>query len=191
MRVILLVLISISNSLASGIIEKIDKALSDIPTTLNKAELLATTEILHAHDKAVERQLQLSPQQELELHRLETEAAQLGHAYYDNHTISQINHQSHIDELLYQSDIILTTEQAQMIAKDEEAMELERERSKRQALNWNHWKNYMWPNGVLYYSFAVGTKKGQLCGWKTLVFFLSKVQQVGSELCIQNPTFFS
>ncbi|CAJ0607622.1 unnamed protein product [Cylicocyclus nassatus] len=150
MRVNLL-LILVSYSAADSIIQRIDKALSDVPTTLNKAELLANYEIIHAHEPEIEQQLQQSQQQVETLHRLEEEARPLQHNENGFDTIDYINKQSPLGDLLYQSDIILSTEQARRIAESDTVSEAIRR--KRQGINTTTY-DQLWPNGKVPYSFS-------------------------------------
>ncbi|CAJ0590534.1 unnamed protein product [Cylicocyclus nassatus] len=161
---ILLVLIFIGSSLASGFI---GKALSESPETLSqaeKSEILAAHEIIHEHDNEVKNLLRLSPQQELTLHRIEEDFVPLQHYTNVSESIDYVNRQSPIGNLLYQSDIELTIQQAQrlaneevqMIAQNEGAKELSR--NKRQAVRWDDF--YVpWPNGVLYYAVPAGADR--------------------------------
>ncbi|CAJ0607623.1 unnamed protein product [Cylicocyclus nassatus] len=151
MRVNLL-LILVSYSAADSIIQRIDKALSDVPTTLNKAELLANYETIHAHEPEIEQQLQQSPQQVETLHRLEEEVRPIQHNEYGLDTIDYINKQSPLGDLLYQSDIILSTEQARRIAESDTIGEAIRR--KRQAINTTTY-DQLWPKGKVPYSFSL------------------------------------
>ncbi|CAJ0590533.1 unnamed protein product [Cylicocyclus nassatus] len=162
---ILLVLIFIGSSLASGFI---GKALSESPETLSKAEetqILAAHEILHQHDNEVKNLLQLSPEQELTLHRIEESLEPLQHYTNTSESISVVNSHSPIGNLLYQSDIELTIQQAQQLANEEAEMIAQNEgatelsRNKRQAAVFGPGQFRAWPNGVLYYSLPVGTDR--------------------------------
>ncbi|CAJ0593272.1 unnamed protein product [Cylicocyclus nassatus] len=109
MRVILLLLLLAGSSVASSVVEKIDKALSDIPTTLNRAELLANYKLLNAHEAQIEKELAPTPQQQERLQKLEAELAPIIHKDSEVETIDSVNRQTSLGELLYQSDIILIT----------------------------------------------------------------------------------
>ncbi|CAJ0593337.1 unnamed protein product [Cylicocyclus nassatus] len=137
---------------AETVVERIDRALSEIPLTVNKAEVLANHEMLQAHADEIKEELRLSPQREEILQRIEAELQPIQHAEHGNSTIEQVNAQAQIGDLLYQSDIILTPQQAEAILGNDVHMELDR--SKRQALNWKHWVNYQWPDDTLYYAFT-------------------------------------
>ncbi|CAJ0593333.1 unnamed protein product [Cylicocyclus nassatus] len=141
-----------ANSAAETVVERIDRALSEIPLTVNKAEVLANHEMLQAHADEIKEELRLSPQREEILQRIEAELQPIQHTEHGNSTIEQVNAQAQIGDLLYQSDIILTPQQAEAILGNDVHMELDR--SKRQALNWKHWVNYQWPDDTLYYAFT-------------------------------------
>ncbi|CAJ0593561.1 unnamed protein product [Cylicocyclus nassatus] len=188
MRVTLFLLLFAGSNAASNIVEKIDKALSDLPTTLNKAELLANYERIHAHEEETENELRLSPQQQETVQYLEAEAAALHRNEQleseGMHTsIEDINMQSPLGELLYQSDIVLSTEQAEDIAAAGEKNQTSR--TKRQSMNFKVHPKSKWPDNTVFYSYNIRLEP------ETREVFQKAAMEWQSQSCIkfvENPS---
>ncbi|VDK63928.1 unnamed protein product [Cylicostephanus goldi] len=163
MRIILFLLLFAGSDAAENIMQRIDKAMSEISTTLNKADLVATYEMTHAHEGGVEKELKLNPQQQEALQNLEAQALSLHRDEPQRSegiagSIDAINRHTPLGEFLYQGDIVLDIEQARIIAAQEEKEEISRE--KRQAMNFKVGsKKYKWPNATVTYAIQFGVDK--------------------------------
>ncbi|KJH39986.1 astacin [Dictyocaulus viviparus] len=108
---------------------------------------------LHNMKAVIDDELKLTPQQseELENQMKDYVQVQKDHINEMGDSIDEINHHSHTDVALYQGDMILSKLQADEIIEEIEATK--ENRTRRQAVNADLYRNSKWPRNQVYYSF--------------------------------------
>ncbi|KJH40965.1 astacin [Dictyocaulus viviparus] len=108
---------------------------------------------LHNMKAVIDDELKLTPQQSEELEEKMKDYVQVqkDHINEMGDSIDEINHHSHTDVALYQGDMILSKLQADEIIEEIEATK--ENRTRRQAVNADLYRNSKWPNNQVYYSF--------------------------------------
>ncbi|EYC33324.1 hypothetical protein Y032_0002g723 [Ancylostoma ceylanicum] len=155
MRVLFLCLLFVACANAglfdSKFSEKIKNLLGKIKNALDSKALLAIREKLHRLKDKIAAKLTLSPERKAELaEKLKNLIRRKrDHIQPKGDNVEEINHKVGMDKLLFQSDIVLTSEQADEYAEDIEA-DYEN-RPKRQAYRDRRYPLTLWANGVNYF----------------------------------------
>ncbi|CAJ0596029.1 unnamed protein product [Cylicocyclus nassatus] len=124
-------------------VRKLKKTLSKLEAHLDVDRLMAIRNRLASHLKVPK----LNPQQQTLLDQKLKSIRPAKVAKSD--TITEVNEESGLSEILYQGDIVLTEEQAEELIQEQSE-----ERERRQAYVP---KSYKWPNNRLYFSFYPNT----------------------------------
>ncbi|CAJ0595932.1 unnamed protein product [Cylicocyclus nassatus] len=124
-------------------VRKLKKTLSKLEAHLDVDRLMAIRNRLASHLKVPK----LNPQQQTLLDQKLKSIRPAKLAKSD--TITEVNEESGLSEILYQGDIVLTEEQAEELIQEQSE-----ERERRQAYVP---KSYKWPNNRLYFSFYPNT----------------------------------
>ncbi|VDK57792.1 unnamed protein product [Cylicostephanus goldi] len=126
-------------------LNKLRKTLSKLEAHLDVDRLLAIRNRLESHLKAPK----LNPQQQALLDQRLKSIKPAKRAKTDS--ITEVNEESGLSEILYQGDIVLTEEQAEELIEEQRD-----ERERRQAIIP---KDYKWPNNRFYFSFYSNTSE--------------------------------
>ncbi|RCN48558.1 astacin [Ancylostoma caninum] len=143
----LLLVVCVNAGLFDNFGEKIKNALSKIKTTLNKSNLIKIREKIHALKNKIVAKLTLTPEQKAALAKRLKELVTIkkDHVSPKGDSIEEVNAKSHIGDLLYQSDMVLTQDQADELVAEEEG------RPKRQAFRDRRYPQTLWSSGVAYF----------------------------------------
>ncbi|RCN40151.1 shTK domain protein [Ancylostoma caninum] len=131
-----------------------DRFKARIKKLFNNTRVLKIRQKLIEMKNKIKKTLKLSPQTEASLEERLKKLRPIEHvqAKEEGDTIEEINQKSNIGELLFQSDIVLTTQQLHDIEEDvEEEIAEGNNRTKRQAFRDGRYPNTIWSNGVNYY----------------------------------------
>ncbi|EYC32115.1 hypothetical protein Y032_0003g1408 [Ancylostoma ceylanicum] len=143
----LLLVVCVNAGLFDNFGEKIKTALSKIKTTLNKSNLIKIREKIHALKNKIVAKLTLTPEQKAALAERLKKLVNIkkDHVNPKGDSIEEINDKTHIGDLLYQGDMVLTPQQADELVAEEEG------RPKRQAFRDRRYPQTLWSSGVAYF----------------------------------------
>ncbi|KIH65169.1 astacin [Ancylostoma duodenale] len=136
--------------------EKIKEALGKIKDALNSTALVAIREKFSSLKEKIKAKLALSPARKAILEELLKHIRKIkkDKVQEEGDSIEEINEKSHVAELLYQGDIVLTRKQANEIVQD---IEDGSGRIKRQMFRDSWYPDALWKNNTIYYYFNPGT----------------------------------
>ncbi|CAJ0592618.1 unnamed protein product [Cylicocyclus nassatus] len=131
--------------------------LDEIHVSLNKHELLSQRERLQEHEGDILKSLELSPQRQATLDRIERETPKVVERHFRavGDTIQEINKHTRVGDLLYQGDMVLLPHQWSDVIHT--VVNNATDRKKRQAVNIDTQATAIWKNGHVAYSFHSNT----------------------------------
>ncbi|WKX99264.1 hypothetical protein Q1695_014277 [Nippostrongylus brasiliensis] len=172
MRLCLLILLLMALCVSGGIFDGVGSKVKDLlsggktlgekiknATKKGFSKFLNVTRLVNIREKfdklrdKIKKTLQLSPERlaalKEKLSKLKPMKREKVHEEGDS--IEEINEKSEVDGLLFQSDIVLTPEQAEDIAEDIEEQATGKARKRRQAYKDRTYEQTLWKDGVNYY----------------------------------------
>ncbi|KAK6725990.1 hypothetical protein RB195_004358 [Necator americanus] len=152
MRLLLLVLLLavwVNCAIADDFGQRIKKVFGKIKTALNATTLQRVHEKFKKFGEKLKAKLTLSPEQQARLQELLKKIVPIkkDHVQKDGDSIEEINTKKKIGEFLFQSDIVLTEEQANEIVDVDNSGN----RTKRQAFRDGNYPRTIWSTGVNFF----------------------------------------